>query len=90
MERTFTLRLALVMALILPGLSLKALDVPATIHVATPGTLSTYIDISTKYQITNLVLTGELNGTDIRYIREMAGRDLQGNATVGKLLILDI
>lgn len=90
MERLFTLRLFLVMATILPGLSLKALDVPTTIHVATPGTLSSYIDISTKYQISNLVLTGELNGTDIRYVREMAGRDLQGNATVGKLSILDL
>lgn len=90
MERSFTLRLFLVMAATLPGLGLKALDVPTTIHVVTPGTLSTYIDISTKYQITNLELTGELNGTDIRYIREMAGRDMQGNATVGKLSILDL
>lgn len=90
MERTFTFRLILVMALILPGLSIKALDVPATIHVATPGTLSTYIAISTKYQITNLTLTGDLNGTDIRYIREMAGRDYQGNTTVGKLSLLDL
>jgi len=90
MERSFTLRLFLVMVAILPGLGIKALDMPIKIHVATPGTLSTYIDISTKYQITNLELTGELNGTDIRYIREMAGRDLQGNATVGKLSILDL
>lgn len=36
MERLFTLRLFLVMAATLPGLGLKALDVPTTIHVVTP------------------------------------------------------
>ncbi len=91
MEHSFTLRLVLAIITILPGLSFKALgDVPVTIHVSTPGTLSTYIDISSKNQITNLILTGELNGTDIRFIREMAGNDQQGNETSGKLSLLDL
>ena len=44
-----------------------------TIHVATAGTLSDYISNEEKYQIEELTLTGELNGTDIRLIRDMAG-----------------
>jgi hypothetical protein len=64
--------------------------VPVTIYVETAGTLPTLIAASEKYQITDLTLTGNLNGTDIRYIREMAGRDSIGNATNGKLAILNL
>ena len=45
-----------------------------TIHVATAGTLSSYISEEEKYQIVELTLTGEINGTDFRLLREMAGR----------------
>ena len=44
-----------------------------TIHVATAGTLSNFISENEKYQIEELILTGELNGTDFRLIRDMAG-----------------
>ena len=44
-----------------------------TIHVATAGTLSDYISEDEKYQIEELTVTGELNGTDFRLIRDMAG-----------------
>ena len=61
-----------------------------TINVANAGTLSGLISAAEKYSITELKLTGELNGTDFRLIREMAGNDYQGNPTGGKLKILDI
>jgi len=83
-----TLRSLLVITSLLLGLSLHAQVV--TIHVETPGTLSSYIASNEKDQITSLTLTGDLNGTDIRYIREMAGGDVYGNETSGKLSVLDI
>jgi hypothetical protein len=63
---------------------------PITLHVDTAGTLSTFIAADRKYQITDLTLTGNLNGTDIRYIREMAGRDYWGNETAGQLATLNL
>ena len=60
-----------------------------TIHVETAGTLPSLIPESEKYEITELTLTGNLNNVDIRFIREMAGRDYLGNSTNGKLTILD-
>ena len=44
-----------------------------TIHVATAGTLPNLISEDEKYQIEELTLTGELNGTDFKLIRDMAG-----------------
>ncbi len=61
-----------------------------TLHVESAGTLPNLIDANEKYQITELILSGNLNGTDIRYIREMAGRDRNGYPTEGKLAILDL
>ncbi len=63
---------------------------PVTVNVAKEGTLPELIPSSKKNQITNLTLTGYLNGTDIRYIREMAGCDYKGNSTDGKLSVLDL
>lgn len=62
-----------------------------TYHVATAGTLPELIGDADKNRINALVLTGKLNGTDIRYIREMAGRDYQGlEREEGSLTDLDI
>lgn len=61
-----------------------------TLHVATAGTLPDMIDPSRRPYITNLKLTGELNGTDIRLVREMAGADIYGNPTQGALEHLDL
>ncbi len=69
-----------------------------TIHVATAGTLSNYISQEEKYQIQELILTGEINGTDFNYIREMTGdsvdyispHELLHFATNGKLRKIDI
>ena len=60
------------------------------INVEEAGTLSSYISDDEKYSITSLKISGELNGTDIRFIREMIGRDINGEATEGVLSILDI
>ena len=71
-----------------------------TINVVTAGTLSNLISEQEKYQIEELKLTGELNGTDFHLIREMAGiityinkDDLPrrcNKITNGKLKILDL
>jgi len=60
------------------------------LNVNEPGTLPSMIAENRKYQIKNLRLTGNLNGTDINFIREMAGSDSDGNTTHGVLEILDI
>lgn len=48
-------------------------QVKRTIHVATAGTLPTLISEEEKYEIEELTLSGELNGTDFKFIRDMAG-----------------
>ena len=57
-----------------------------TIKLEKAGTLPDRIGSSKKYKITNLKIIGEINGTDLRMIREMAG----GNSTDGKLSVLDL
>lgn len=61
-----------------------------TYHVATAGTLPTLVPEDEKFHIRSLTLTGKLNGTDIYYIREMAGRKENDKRTEGKLIELDI
>ncbi len=61
-----------------------------TIHVATAGTLPNLISESEKYTIEELTLTGELNGTDFRLLRDMAGNNYLGEITPGKLRFLDL
>ena len=68
-----------------------------TIHVATAGTLPQLISAE-KYYIEELTLTGELNGTDFKFIREMAGISVEvgernrivKTGTDGKLKSLNI
>ena len=59
-------------------------------YVAEAGGLSKFVDDTNKYNITKLKVSGYLNGDDIRLLREMAGRDIDGNETEGKLVDLDI
>ena len=61
-----------------------------TIKLKEAGTLPDRIDASKKYLITNLKLVGEINGTDFRMIREMAGSNYNGYSTEGKLSTLDL
>lgn len=61
-----------------------------SVTLTTAGTLSDFITEDEKYDITSLTISGPLNGTDILFIREMAGSDNQSNSTKGKLQYLDI
>ena len=61
-----------------------------TIKLDKAGTLPDKIGSSKTYKITNLKIVGEINGTDWRLIREMAGRNYDGNRTNGKLSVLDL
>ena len=61
-----------------------------TIKLNKAGTLPDRIASSKKYKITNLKIVGEVNGTDLKFIREMAGCDFNGKETDGKLSILDL
>lgn len=77
------------MFLLLGCLSLYAADndlitKQITIQLEEAGTLPDKIASSQKYKITNLKIIGEINGTDLKMIREMAG------STDGKLSVLDL
>ena len=61
-----------------------------TLTLAEAGTLPNKIAVSRKNLITNLKIVGEINGTDLKFIREMAGCDYNLNKTDGKLSILDL
>ena len=61
-----------------------------TIKLDEAGTLPDKISESQKNLITNLKIVGEMNGTDLKFIREMAGCDYDGKETDGKLSILDL
>ena len=61
-----------------------------TIKLEKAGTLPSKIGDTKKYKITNLKIMGEINGTDLSFIREMAGRDKTGSSTEGKLATLDL
>lgn len=52
------------------------------------GTLPDKISANEKNLITNLKIVGKINGTDLKFIREMAGCDYDGKETDGKLSIL--
>ena len=61
-----------------------------TIELEEAGTLPDRIASSEKSEITNLKIIGEINGTDLRMIRDMAGSIYGGNSTDGKLSVLDL
>lgn len=62
----------------------------ADVTLTDAGTLSSKIDLGKKFDYTSLKISGPVNGDDIRLIREMAGRDANGNLTNGRLRDLDI
>lgn len=62
-----------------------------TIKLEQAGTLPNKIGSTKKYKITNLKIIGEINGTDLKLIRDMVGVGLiEGNKTAGKLSALDL
>ena len=66
------------------------LTTQVTIKLDEAGTLPYKISANEKNLITNLKIVGKINGTDLKFIREMAGRDYYGKKTDGKLSILDL
>ncbi|MDH8701823.1 hypothetical protein M2138_001173 [Dysgonomonadaceae bacterium PH5-43] len=91
MKTNLLFKTVFVITCLLSQLNLWAQDAqPVTVNVVTAGTLPSLISESSKYEITNLTLTGDLNGTDIRFIREMAGVDINEDATEGKLTTLNL
>ena len=93
---TFKRQLLFVMLMLLGCLSIQAADdglitnqVVITLDEA--GTLPQKISASDKYRITNLKIKGDINGTDLGFIREMAGQSINGiDETDGKLSTLDL
>lgn len=61
-----------------------------TVKVETAGSLSSLISEDEKFTITDLTLSGQLNGDDLRYLREMVGNDVNGKSTHGSVKILDL
>ena len=66
------------------------LTTQVTIKLDEAGTLPYKISANEKNLITNLKIVGKINGTDLKFIREMAGCDYYGKKTDGKLSILDL
>ena len=95
--RTFTFKslFLTVLFVLLGSLAIQAADDglitrQITLKLDEAGTLPNKIAVSRKNLITNLKIVGEINGTDLIFIREMAGRDFNGEKTDGKLSILDL
>ena len=92
--RNFTFKGLLLTAvfMLLGCLSIQAADddlitKQITVKLDKAGTLPNMITSSEVYKITNRKISGEINGTDFRMIREMAGRDYRGDVTEGNLRI---
>ena len=85
-----------VVFIVLGSLSIQAADDDGlitrqvTIKLEKAGTLPNKIGSTKKFQITNLKIIGEINGTDLQMIREMAGEGALGNDTDGMLSVLDL
>ena len=81
--------------IVLGCLSIQAADdlitKQITIKLDEAGTLPDKIGSTKKYQITNLKILGEINGTDLMFIRNMAGGiDFYDETGQGKLSVLDL
>ena len=93
---TFKRQLLFVMLMLLGCLSIQAADDglitnQVVINLEEPGTLPQKISASDKYRITNLKVKGDINGTDLGFLREMAGQSINGeDETDSKLSTLDL
>ncbi len=81
-------RTSLLLLFVLCSAMASAEQVQVTLTEA--GTLPEKIASDQKYTITSLKVSGPINGTDVRYLREMAGMDAKGYSTAGKLADLDL
>ena len=93
--RTFTFKglFLTVLFMLLGSTAILAADdglITRQIKLDEAGTLPDKISANEKNLITNLKIVGKINGTDLKFIREMAGRDFNKERTDGKLSILDL
>ena len=95
--RTFTFKglFLTVLFMLLGSTAILAADdglntTQVTLELDEAGTLPVRIGENQKNLITNLKIVGKINGTDLKFIREMAGCDFNLNKTNGKLSILDL
>lgn len=58
--------------------------------LTTPGILPETIGEEEKFLYSSLSFAGPLNGTDLRFLREMMGRDLNEGETPGQINTLDL
>lgn len=61
-----------------------------TVSLSEPGTLRAALQSDMIYRYDTLCVEGPINGTDLKTIRLMAGRDESGEKTNGTLRILDL
>ena len=83
------------MFMVLGSLAIQAADdglitKQITVKLEKAGTLQDKIGSTKRDKITNLKIIGEINGSDWRVIRYMAGRDYYDSESDGKLAILDL
>lgn len=88
-------RFLALMCVLLGCLAIQAADdlitQQITIKLDKAGTLPNKISDTKKYKIANLKVIGEINGTDVRLIRDMAGGGFNlDDGTDGKLKMLDL
>ncbi|WP_018336238.1 leucine-rich repeat protein [Butyricimonas synergistica] len=55
------------------------------IYISEPGTLSEVIGEGLKYQLSQISVSGKLNGSDFRLLRDMLGQGVEGENTPGML-----
>ena len=61
-----------------------------SIWVETPGTLEQLFTTGEAYDCDTLFLSGKLNGSDLRFLRHLLGRDTDGFPTPGHVSVLDM
>ena len=91
-DKHFTTMRKMLFTLVLPLFLLggSAAARRTTVVVEVPGTLPQLIPAADKYRIESLTLKGRLDGTDLRYLREMAGSDARMQPTPGRLTDIDL
>lgn len=87
---SITQRLSFVVVLLFQVLLLQAEGLIREVTVTEAGTLSTLIPASEKMEITDLKVSGSINGADIKYICEMAGLEKYSVNKYAKLYNLDL
>lgn len=61
-----------------------------TVAVRRAGDLACQVPAAARYEIEAMKVSGDLDGTDLLLLRDMAGRDMYGGETAGRLRHLDL